>query len=106
MSAQCKHHGWHPYPATCIAESLDLSVHKVRYHLRKLKEQGLVYSFQEGGMEEDGQVFCLRGWELQGKQSIQRSMKRHLRKNENCAKNFLALILGKKEKAHGKSNFT
>lgn len=65
--------GWHLYPATCIAESLDLSVHKVRYHLRKLKEQGLVYSFQEGGMEEDGQVFCLREWELQGKQSIQRS---------------------------------
>lgn len=67
LYALCRHNvsimdGWHPYPATCIAETLGISVHKVRYHLRKLKEEGLVYSFQEGGMEEDGQVFCLRGW--------------------------------------------
>ena len=52
----------YPLPATVIAEFLNLSVHKVRYHLRKLKQQGLVYSFYEGGADEDGDMFCLHGW--------------------------------------------
>ena len=29
--------GWRPFPATIIAKNLGMSVHKVRYHLRKLK---------------------------------------------------------------------
>lgn len=63
----CRHEvnimdGWHPFPATLIAEMLNMSVHKVRYHLRKLKQQGLVFSFYEGGMTDDGEVFCLHGW--------------------------------------------
>ena len=38
----CQHNvsimgGWFPFPATAIAKTLDMSVHKVRYHLRKLK---------------------------------------------------------------------
>lgn len=53
---------WHPYPATAIAATLGVSVHKVRYHLRKLKEKGLVESFHEGGISEDGEVFCYWGW--------------------------------------------
>lgn len=53
---------WHPYPATAIAETLGMSVHKVRYHLRKLKKKGLVDSFHEGGMSEDGEVYCYWGW--------------------------------------------
>lgn len=56
--------GWHPCPATYIAEMFDISVGKVRYHLRKLKEQGLVESFHEGGMTEDGEVYCLWGWHI------------------------------------------
>lgn len=50
---------WHPYPATFIANILDMPIGKVRYHLRKLKRQGLVYSYHEGGITEDGDVFCL-----------------------------------------------
>lgn len=42
--------GWCPFPATAIAKTLDMSVHKVRYHLRKLKQQGIVDSISEGGM--------------------------------------------------------
>ena len=75
--------GWHPFPATLIAEMLGMSVHKVRYHLRKLtlctlipsihkvryhlrklKKKGLVESFHEGGMTEDGEVYCLWGWTI------------------------------------------
>lgn len=56
--------GWYPYPATCIAEILNISVGKVRYHLRKLKEKGIVESFHEGGMTEDGEVYCLWGWHI------------------------------------------
>ena len=50
--------GWRPFPATAIAQSLGMSVHKVRYHLRKLKAKGLVNSFHEGGITEDGDVFA------------------------------------------------
>ena len=65
----CRHNvgimdSWHPYPATAIAETLGISVHKVRYHLRKLKKEGLVDLFQEGGMSEDGKVFCYWGWTI------------------------------------------
>lgn len=55
---------WHPYPATAIASYLGLSIGKVRYHLKKLKEQGLVESFHEGGMTEDGQLYCIWGWTI------------------------------------------
>lgn len=65
----CRHNvgimdGWHPYPATVIAEALGVSVHKVRYHLRKLKKKGLVESFHEGGMSEEGEVYCFWGWTI------------------------------------------
>lgn len=65
----CRHNvsimgGWHPFPATTIADTLNISVHKVRYHLRKLKEQGIVQSFYEGGMTEDGEIYCYRGWRI------------------------------------------
>ena len=33
-----------PYPATVIAKQLDMSVSKVRYHMKKLKEAGYVES--------------------------------------------------------------
>ena len=43
LYALCRHNAsimdsWHPYPATAIARALNLSVSKVRYHLRKLKK--------------------------------------------------------------------
>ena len=65
----CKHcvgtmDGWRPFPATEIAERLGISVHKVRYHLRKLKEKGLIDSCSEGGMTEYGKVFCYWGWTI------------------------------------------
>lgn len=68
----CRHNvdimdGWRPFPATAIADSLNISVHKVRYHLRKLKEQGLVKSFYEGGQTEEGEVFCYWGWTITDK---------------------------------------
>lgn len=56
--------GWHPFPATAIAKTLDMSVNKVRYHLRKLKQQGIVDSIREGGMTEYGEVFCYHGWHI------------------------------------------
>lgn len=63
----CRHNvsimdGWHPYPATCISKMLNIPLGKVRYHLRKLKKEGLVESIHEGGMTEDGEVYCLWGW--------------------------------------------
>lgn len=56
--------GWHPFPATCIAQILNIPIGKVRYHLRKLKKQGLVNSFYEGGQTEDGEVYCIWGWSI------------------------------------------
>lgn len=41
--------GWHPYPSTAIASQLGMPVGKVRYHLKKLKTQGMVESFHEFG---------------------------------------------------------
>jgi len=65
----CQHNvsimgGWCPFPATAIAKTLDMSVHKVRYHLRKLKQQGIVDSIREGGMTEYGELFCNNGWHI------------------------------------------
>lgn len=72
----CQHNvaimdSWYPFPATAIARSLGLSVGKVRYHLRKLKKQGLVNSFHYGGMTEDGEVDLMENfdsskWEIIG----------------------------------------
>lgn len=65
----CRHNvgimdGWHPFPATTISQILEINVGQVRYHLKKLKEKGLVNSCHEGGMTEDGEVFCLWGWTI------------------------------------------
>lgn len=65
----CRHnvsimHGWHPFSATTISKTLGVSIGKIRYHLTKLKKQGLVNSFYEGGMTEDGDVFCYWGWKI------------------------------------------
>lgn len=54
--------GWRPYPSTAIAKQMNISVGKVRYMLKKLKEQGLVESFREGGQTEEGQVYCMHGF--------------------------------------------
>ena len=65
--ALCTHsvaldHGWMPFPATLLAKKLDMPVGKVRYHLRKLKKQGLVDSEHYGGYDEDEGVYCYWGW--------------------------------------------
>lgn len=65
----CRHNvsimdGWHPFPATLIARQLNVSVGKVRYHLRKLKEKGLVSSFHDGGITDYGDVYCCFGWKI------------------------------------------
>lgn len=90
----CRHNvsimdGWHPFPATAIANMLKISVHKVRYHLRKLKEQGLVESFYEGGQTEDGEVYCLRGWGITEKaKETKEYQKAHEEERELCKKCF------------------
>lgn len=67
LYAICRHDvsimdGWYPYPATAIAKQLDMTVNKVRCNLRKLKKQGFVDRISDGGITEDGQVFCNHGW--------------------------------------------
>ncbi len=90
----CKHcvgimDGWRPFPATAIAEMLGISVHKVRYHLRKLKEKGLVKSFHEGGISEDGEVYCLWGWTITKKAySTEEYKKAYEIEREICKKCF------------------
>ncbi len=97
----CKHHvsimdGWHPFPATCIAEMLNISVHKVRYHLRKLKQQGFVESFHEGGQTEDGYVYCLHGWKITEKAKNSDEYKKAFeQEKELCKKCFNIEIVEK-----------
>lgn len=81
--------GWRPFPATAIAQILGMSVHKVRYHLRKLRAKGLVDSFYEGGITEDGDVFCYRGWTItKDAFSTEEYKKAHEREREICKKCF------------------
>lgn len=81
--------GWRPFPATAIAESLGMSIHKVRYRLRKLKENGLVNSCHEGGITEDGDVFCYWGWTITPKVfSTEEYIKAHEKERELCEKCF------------------
>ena len=96
----CRHNvsimgGWYPFPATAIAKTLDMSVHKVRYHLRKLKQQGIVDSIREGGMTEYGEVFCYHGWHITEKHTIQTNTKKHTKRKEKCVGSVLALTLAK-----------
>lgn len=72
LYALCRHcvgimDGWVPYPSTAIAKQLNVSVGKVRYQLKKLKEQGLVESSRYGGQTEDGEVFCINGFRITDK---------------------------------------
>ena len=90
----CRHNvsiidGWHPFPATAIANVLDISVHKVRYHLRKLKEQGVINSCYEGGQTECGEVFCYWGWEITDKAfNTNEYKKAYAEERELCEKCF------------------
>lgn len=81
--------GWHPFPATDIAKILNMSVHKVRYHLRELKRQGLVNSFYEGGQTEDGEVFCFHGWTVtKNAYTTEEYKKAHNEERELCKECF------------------
>lgn len=86
--------GWHPYPATCIAETLGISVPKVRYHLRKLKEEGLVRSCYEGGMTEDGVIFCLHGWEVTRKAFDTEEYKKAFEEERELCKKCFGIDIG------------
>lgn len=84
----CRHNtsimdGWHPFPATCISKSLGIPVGKVRYHLKKLKEKGLVESVREGGMTEDGEVYCLHGWHITDRAKETAEYKRAVREERD-----------------------
>jgi repressor of nif and glnA expression len=59
--------GWHPYSSTCISKSTNISIGKVRYQLKKLKEDGLIERFSEGGQTEEGKVFCIHGFGITDK---------------------------------------
>lgn len=37
--------GWHPFPAWAVAQCAGVSLYKARKELRKLKEEGLAYTF-------------------------------------------------------------
>ena len=56
--------GWTPYPSTAIARTLEMKVSKVRYQLNKLKLQGMVESFSNGGQTEEGKVYCINGFRI------------------------------------------
>lgn len=94
LYALCRHNisimdGWHPLPATIIADVLDVSVHKVRRHLRQLKKQGFVNDCHEGGQTEDGQVYCYWGWTITDKAlNTNEYKKAHDEERELCKKCF------------------
>lgn len=50
--------GWRPFPATAIAESLGISVHKVRYHLRKLKAKVLLIAYTKAVLQSTEKFFA------------------------------------------------
>lgn len=56
--------GYYPYPSTGIARNTGMSLGKVRYQLKKLKKDGLVESFYMGGQDEEGNVYCMRGFTI------------------------------------------
>ena len=81
--------GWRPFPATVIAETIGISVHKVRYHLRKLKAKGLVDSFHDGGITEEGDVFCYWGWTItKDAFSTEEYKKAHEKERDICKECF------------------
>ena len=90
----CRHNvsimqGWHPFSATAISKTLGVSIGKIRYHLTKLKKQGLVNSFYEGGMTEDGDVFCYWGWKITEKAfSTEEYKKAFTEERDLCKKCF------------------
>ena len=86
--------GWKPFPATAIAGSLGMSVNKVRYHLRKLKEDGLVNSCHDGGMTEDGDVFCYWGWTITKKAFSTEEYKKAYAKERGICKEAFDIDIG------------
>lgn len=53
---------WHPYPSTELSKNTGLTLYRTRKALKKLKEIGLVYSFHEGGQDDEGRAFCYHGY--------------------------------------------
>ena len=78
--------GWVPYPSTLMAEQLNISIGKVRYQLKKLKEKGLVESCRYGGQTEDGEVYCINGFRTTDKAKETIEYKKALEKEAQICK--------------------
>lgn len=86
--------GWRPFPATIIAKNLGMNVHKVRYHLRKLKARGLVNSCHDSGMTEDGEVFCYCGWTITKDAFSTEEYKKAYEKERDICKEYFNIDIG------------
>lgn len=98
LYALCRHcvgimDGWHPYPSTAIASQLGMPVGKVRYHLKKLKTQGMVKSFHESGSAEDGDVFGTWGFGITDKAKESDEYKKAYEEESQLYKDTLGLTL-------------
>lgn len=54
--------GWRPISSTDVAHALGITPGQARYQIRKLVNDNLVKSCHDGGMDEDGRVFCYFGY--------------------------------------------
>jgi predicted ArsR family transcriptional regulator len=78
--------GWIPFPSTMIAKQLNISVGKVRYQLKKLKDQGLVANDSHGGQTEDGEVYCINGFTITDKAKETEEYKKALLEEKRICK--------------------
>ena len=86
--------GCHPFPSGYIAEELNLPFSKVVYRLRKLKRDGYVKSFYEGGRDEDGNVYCLHGWGITEKTKNTEEYKKAWEKEKAICKKCFDMDIG------------
>lgn len=92
--------GYIPISSTVIARCTKLSIGKVKYRLKKLKEQGLIIADSYGSSTEDGEPFCIHGYTITEKAKHTDEYKQAWAQERQLCKDTLDIDIGEVDAAN------
>ena len=95
----CEHsvdiwNGGIPISSTVIARCTGLSIGKVKYRLKKLKQQGFIIADSYGSSTEDGVPFCIHGYTITEKAKHTDEYKQAWAQERQLCKDTLDIDIG------------
>jgi len=98
----CEHsvdiwNGGIPISSTVISQCLGLSIGKVKYRLKKLKQQGFIVADSYGNSTEEGVPFCIHGYTITEKAKHTEEYKQAWARERQHCKDTLDIDIGEVE---------